>query len=59
MFSDQDGQTMLFAGWSLERGGELVSQAEEEYIPLDNCVLYAVWQAGKWIFLLNVLTLAS
>jgi len=45
VFIDQDGQTMVFAGWSLERDGELISQAEEEYIPVDNCVLYAVWQA--------------
>ena len=44
---DQDGRTMVFAGWSLERDGELVSQAEEEYIPVDNCVLYAVWQASE------------
>ena len=44
VFTDQDGQAMLFAGWSLERNGELVSQAEGEYIPVDNCVLYAVWQ---------------
>ena len=41
---DQDGRTMVFAGWSLERDGELVSQADEEYIPVGNCVLYAVWQ---------------
>ena len=44
VFIDQDGQTKLFAGWSLERDGELVSQAQKEYAPLDNCVLYAVWQ---------------
>ena len=47
VFSNQDGQTMLFAGWSLERDGELVSQAEEEYTLVDNCVLYAVWQADE------------
>ena len=45
VYINPDGQTMLFAGWSLERDGELVAQAGEEYIPLDNCVLYAVWQA--------------
>ena len=45
VFTDPDGQAMLFAGWSLERDGELVVQAEEEYIPVDNCVLYAVWRA--------------
>ena len=43
-FTDLDGQSMLFAGWSLERDGELVSQEVEEYIPVDNCTLYAVWQ---------------
>ena len=45
VYINPDGQTMLFAGWSLERDGELVSQAEEEYIPVDNCVLYAAWLA--------------
>ena len=45
VFTDQEGQAMLFAGWSLERDGELVSQAEEGYVPVDSCVLYAVWQA--------------
>ena len=44
VFTDPDGQTMLFAGWSLGPDGELVSQTEEEYIPVDNCVLYAVWK---------------
>ena len=29
VFTDQDGQSTVFAGWSLERDGELVSQAEE------------------------------
>lgn len=46
IFTDPDGPTMFFAGWSLERDGELVAQAEEEYIPVDNCVLYAVWKAS-------------
>ena len=45
--TEADGQTMTFAGWSLERDGELVSQAEEEYTPVENCVLYAVWQAAE------------
>ena len=43
VFGDQDGRSRTFAGWSLERDGELVSQAGEEYNPLDNCVLYAIW----------------
>ena len=45
MFNNSDGQSMVFAGWSLERDGELVSPAEEEYVPVDNCTLYAVWRA--------------
>ena len=49
VFIDQDGRSRTFAGWSLERDGELVSQAEEEYIPLDNCILYAMWQAEDTI----------
>ena len=47
VYTDQDGQTMIFAGWSLERDGELVSQEGEEYIPVDNCVLYAVWVSAR------------
>ena len=50
--TDQNGQliqTRVFTGWSLERDGELVSQAEKEYIPLESCVLYAVWQAEDTI----------
>ena len=47
MFSDQDGQTLLFAGWSLERDGEITAVGDEgEYAPVDSCVLYAVWQAA-------------
>ena len=42
--TESDGQTMVFVGWSLEPNGVLVSPAEEEYIPVDNCVLYAVWK---------------
>ena len=47
VFNDPDGQIMLFAGWSLERDGELVTMGDEEYAPVDNCVLYAVWQAAE------------
>lgn len=36
VFTDQDGQSMVFTGWSLERDGELVAQAEGEYIPVVN-----------------------
>ena len=42
---DQDGRTMLFAGWSLERDGELVSTGE--YVPVESCSLYAVWQENE------------
>ena len=42
--SEQDGQSMVFAGWSLERDGEIVSTGDEEYAPVENCVLYAVWK---------------
>jgi len=45
VFTDPDGRSMVFVGWSLERDGELVAQAGEEYAPVDNCVLYAVWEA--------------
>ena len=45
--TEPDDQSIAFAGWSLERDGELLWQAEEEYIPVDNCVLYAVWQASE------------
>ena len=44
VFCDPDGQTMLFAGWSLEKDGELIKTGDEEYAPVDNCTLYAVWQ---------------
>lgn len=44
--TESDGQTMTFAGWSLEPDGEIVSQTKGEYVPVDNCVLYAVWQVA-------------
>lgn len=47
VFVDPDGGTMIFAGWSLEPGGKLVSQAEEEYVPLESCTLFAVWEADE------------
>ncbi|MDO5139503.1 MAG: hypothetical protein Q4D71_13725, partial [Oscillospiraceae bacterium] len=43
VFANPDSQTMVFAGWSLERDGELATVGDEEYAPVDNCVLYAVW----------------
>ena len=43
--TDQKDGVGTFLGWSLERDGKmLVSQGLEEYSPVDNCVLYAVWQ---------------
>ena len=45
VFTDQDGQSMVFAGWSLERDGELITAGDEEYAPVDSCILYAGWQA--------------
>ena len=47
VFTDPDGRSMVFAGWSLERDGEIVAQAGEEYAPVDNCVLYAVWHEDE------------
>ncbi len=47
VFTDQDGQSMIFAGWSLERDGELIIAGDEEYAPVDSCILYAVWQAAE------------
>ena len=40
---DSQSKTISFAGWSLERDGLLVSQGYEEYVPANDCVLYAVW----------------
>ena len=47
VFVDTDGRSRAFAGWSLERDGELVSTGDEEYAPVENCVLYAVWKATE------------
>ena len=47
VFTDQDGQSMVFAGWSLERDGELITAGDEEFAPVDSCILYAVWQAAE------------
>ena len=44
VFTDPDGRTMIFAGWSLERNGELVSAGDEQYTPVADCTLYASWQ---------------
>ena len=49
--TDQDSQTrnMTFAGWSLERNGELVTREFEEYSPGSDCILYAVWTAEEFV----------
>ena len=44
VYVDQDGQSKVFAGWSLERDGELITTGDEEYAPLNNCDLYAAWK---------------
>ena len=52
---DQEGQeqvfeedpSITFAGWSLEPDGELISQGYEEYIPGEDCTLYAVWKPAE------------
>lgn len=36
-------EVSTFLGWSLERDGELLSQKQEGYAPVGDCVLYAVW----------------
>lgn len=41
--NEQEGVSATFAGWSLEQDGDLVSQGQEEYTPVESCVLYAVW----------------
>lgn len=43
----QEDADVTFSGWSLEKDGELVSQGDEEYTPVDNCVLYAVWKTSE------------
>lgn len=44
VFTDLDGQSMVFAGWSLERDWELIATGDDEYAPVESCVLYAVWK---------------
>ena len=44
---EQENAIITFMGWSLERDGERVSQGYEEYAPVENCVLYAVWQVEE------------
>ena len=40
---ETEGRYARFLGWSLAPGEELVSQEYEEYVPLQSCTLYAVW----------------
>ncbi|MBE6002034.1 MAG: hypothetical protein E7239_11780, partial [Sarcina sp.] len=44
---EQDGVEMDFLGWSIEREGELLTQKNGEYVPVENCVLYAVWKTEE------------
>ena len=41
---EQEGYEAVFLGWSFERGGDLVSREYEEYVPVKDCVLHAVWE---------------
>ena len=41
---EQEDMEVTFVGWSLERDGEIVSREEEEFAPVEDCVLYAVWE---------------
>ena len=40
----QENQEVAFLGWSLERDGDLITQGYEEYVPTEDCVLFAVWE---------------
>ena len=45
---NRQGDTELeFAGWSLEKDGELISREFEEYVPTEDCILYAVWKSEE------------
>ena len=44
---EAEGDSAYFLGWSLERDGELITARGEEYAPVDNCVLYAVWYVAE------------
>ena len=46
---EQENVAATFMGWSLERDGEIVSQADAEYIPVDNCTLFATWQIEETV----------
>lgn len=43
----QGDAELQFAGWSLEKDGELLSREFEEYVPTEDCVLYAVWESAE------------
>ena len=43
----EEDPSITFAGWSLEPDGELISQGYEEYIPGEDCTLYAVWKPAE------------
>ena len=44
---EQENAVVTFTGWSLERDGEIVSQGYEEYVPIETCTLYAVWNVDE------------
>ncbi|MDO5138445.1 MAG: hypothetical protein Q4D71_08315, partial [Oscillospiraceae bacterium] len=41
---EQENVVAKFIGWSLEPDGEIVSKEQEQFVPVENCVLYAVWK---------------
>ena len=41
----RESETAIFRGWSMDRGGEMMtSQEQGEFAPVEDCVLYAVWE---------------
>ncbi|MDO5133027.1 MAG: hypothetical protein Q4D81_08590, partial [Eubacteriales bacterium] len=46
---ERENWNSRFLGWSFERDGELITQEYEEYIPSEDCVLYACWESEEII----------
>ena len=40
---DETDSTWTFLGWSLEQAGEIINYEDNNYIPVGDCTLYAVW----------------
>ena len=45
--TDQEGHSLVFLGWSLVKNGEPITSGNEEYAPVESCVLYAAWKNDK------------